>query len=238
VAPPCVQGGDLAPEHVLVNFPVPPGFVGPLPALGPPNFLIGPNAGVVWTRFTISPDPVAEDWDGSGEFLSGETEDYLLLVIDAADLSITKTDDPDPVIVGEDLTYTVTVTNNGPSDATGVSVTDTLPSGVTYNSDTPSQGSYDNSTGVWDVGNLASGASATLILVVTVDSSTTGTLTNDVSVIGEQDDPDPGNNIDTEDSKVSSPIVAAVPAISLWGGVVLALLLSVLMVWTMRRRTS
>jgi len=136
------------------------------------------------------------------------------------------------------VTYTIVVTNHGPSDATGVSVTDTLPSGVTYKSDIPSQGSYDSSTGVWDVGNLASGNSATLTLVVTVDSSTTGTLTNNVSVIGEQDDPDSGNNIDTEESEVSSPTVAAVPTVSLWGGVVLALLLSVLMVWTLRRRTS
>jgi len=62
---------------------------------------------------------------------------------------------------------------------------------VTYKSATSSQGTYDIGTGVWDVGNLAGGNSATLTLVVTVDSSTTGTLTNDVSVIGEQDATEP-----------------------------------------------
>ena len=44
-----------------------------------------------------------------------------------ADLSITKTDSPDPVTAGNDLTYTVTVHNYGPSDAQAVQVTDTLP---------------------------------------------------------------------------------------------------------------
>jgi len=71
------------PEHVLVNWPVPMGYAGPLSGLAPPNFLIGPNAGYVWTRFTITERPVPVSfpgWDGSGSFEDGETEDYLLLV--------------------------------------------------------------------------------------------------------------------------------------------------------------
>lgn len=76
-ASPCPGAG--APEWVLVNFPVPSGFVGPLSALGPPPFLIGPNFGFVWTRFTISQAPLTmPDWDGSGQFQNGESEDYLL----------------------------------------------------------------------------------------------------------------------------------------------------------------
>ena len=62
------------------------------------------------------------------------------LVVPQVDLTIDKSDNPDPVVAGEDLTYTLTVTNNGPSDATGVSVTDTLPPQVTYRSATASQG--------------------------------------------------------------------------------------------------
>lgn len=69
-----------APEHVLVDFPIPPGFSGPLSALMPPGFLIGPNAGYVWTRFSITERPVGVGWDGSGVFEDGESEDYLLRV--------------------------------------------------------------------------------------------------------------------------------------------------------------
>jgi len=70
------------PEHVLVNFPVPPGYQGPLSTLGPPAFLIGPVPGYVWARFSITETPVMVPWDGSGTFADGETEDYLLLVIE------------------------------------------------------------------------------------------------------------------------------------------------------------
>ena len=70
-----------APEWVLKNFLVPPGFAGPLSALSPPPFLIGPRTGYVWARFTISGSPIpGEDWDGSGQFQTGESEDYLLRI--------------------------------------------------------------------------------------------------------------------------------------------------------------
>ncbi len=66
------------PEHVLQNFVIPWGFAGPLSALMPPGFMIGPNTGYVWARFTISEAPVSPNWDGHGFFEDGETEDYLL----------------------------------------------------------------------------------------------------------------------------------------------------------------
>jgi hypothetical protein len=75
-----------APEHVLVNFQVPnpyPNPIGPpapLSALLPPGFLIGPNPGYVWARFTITERPILLPWDGSGGFEDGESEDYLLRV--------------------------------------------------------------------------------------------------------------------------------------------------------------
>ncbi len=75
-------GVGLAPEHVLVNFPVPNQYSGPLSGVIPPPlpFLIGPNPGYVWTRFTISESPVPPNWDGAATFEDGETEDYLLHV--------------------------------------------------------------------------------------------------------------------------------------------------------------
>ena len=63
------------------------------------------------------------------------------------------------VNVGDTVTYTVIVTNNGPDSATNVALTDWLPAGVTYVSDTATQGSYNDGTGVWTVGTIANGAS-------------------------------------------------------------------------------
>ncbi|TNE60346.1 MAG: T9SS type A sorting domain-containing protein [Bacteroidetes bacterium] len=71
--------GTPVPEHVLVDFPVPAGYSGPLSGLNPPNFMVGPNTPYVWSRFTISDVPVGtNNWNGSGDFMDGETEDYLL----------------------------------------------------------------------------------------------------------------------------------------------------------------
>lgn len=69
-----------APEHVLVNFRIPNPFDGPLSGLNPPGFLIGPNSGYVWARFTITEVPVLLPWEGDGAFEDGETEDYLLQI--------------------------------------------------------------------------------------------------------------------------------------------------------------
>ena len=76
----------MAQEHVLVNFLVPPAYSGPLSVLMPAGsgFLIGPNKGYVWSRFTITdqpvPGPPVAAWHGDGIFEHGETEDYLLRV--------------------------------------------------------------------------------------------------------------------------------------------------------------
>lgn len=74
------QPGITISEHALVDFLVPNGFSGPLSQLTPPNFLIGPQAGHAWTRFTITERPVGAGWTGEGGFEDGESEDYLLLI--------------------------------------------------------------------------------------------------------------------------------------------------------------
>jgi uncharacterized repeat protein (TIGR01451 family) len=127
-----------------------------------------------------------------------------------ADLVVAKTDDPDPVVAGEVLTYTLVVTNSSPSDATGVVVTDTLPSGIRFDSAGASQGTYNSVTGVWTVGDLADGGSATLTLVVTVDPSTRGTLSNVAEVSATESDPAPGNNVDGQGTTVNAETDLAV----------------------------
>ncbi len=78
---PSTQSGCAAPEHILLDFPIPSGYAGPLSALMPPGFLVGGNPGHVWSRFSVTNFPVGiHNWDGAGQFEDGETEDYLLLV--------------------------------------------------------------------------------------------------------------------------------------------------------------
>jgi uncharacterized repeat protein (TIGR01451 family) len=112
----------------------------------------------------------------------------------AADLSVTKTDSPDPVRVNNNLTYTVTVRNNGPATATGVTLKDALPRRVDYVSASASQGSCSRSsrTITCNLGTLASGANATVTIVV--KPTRTGSWTNTASVSGGQSDPSTGNN--------------------------------------------
>lgn len=127
------------------------------------------------------------------------------------DLSITKVDSPDPVAPGDDLTYTLKVTNGvtGAAVATGVFVTDTFPSSVTFKSAVPSQGVTNLVPGglTWDVGALIDGQSETLVIVVTVDAGAIdGTiLTNTAVVQGNQSDPDPSNNTSIVTTLVALP---------------------------------
>jgi len=151
--------------------------------------------------------------DGSSSVETPENQDTtldlkaLVTCLDA-DLAVVKSDSPDPVFAEENLTYTITVTNNGPRDATGVVVTEYLPVGVTYvdGSASPSQGSYNESTHEWDVGGLDNGDSATLELTVVVDSDTTGTITNTVCVDGNEPDPDDSNDCDDETTTIQEPV--------------------------------
>ena len=80
------------------------------------------------------------------------------------DLSITKTADKTTVNYLQNVTFTLTAHNNGPNDATGVTVTDKLPTGLKFVSATGS-GTYNSTSGVWTIGNLANGATATLSII-------------------------------------------------------------------------
>ncbi|MFK7736190.1 MAG: SdrD B-like domain-containing protein [Pirellulaceae bacterium] len=124
------------------------------------------------------------------------------------DLVVTKADSIDPVIAGNSLVYTVIVTNNGPSQATNVSLTDTLPAGVTFTSATSTQGTATNAGGVVtaDIGALASGASATVTINVGVDSTTTGTINNTASVTATETETDTSNNSVTEPTTVNTSV--------------------------------
>jgi uncharacterized repeat protein (TIGR01451 family) len=119
------------------------------------------------------------------------------------DLSVTKVDSADPARAGRNLTYTLTVTNNGPNPATGVTATDTLPSGLTARSTTASQGTCSGTTTVTcALGDLASGASATVTIVVRPTAA--GKITNTASVSGNQPDPNSANNTASQDTTITA----------------------------------
>ena len=120
-----------------------------------------------------------------------------------ADLSITKVDDVDPVVAGNNVVYTITVDNAGPGDAQNVVVTDTLPAGVTFVSST---GCVEDPTGVpsCSLGTIASGANASYTVTVSVDANTTGTISNVASVTSSTTDPNPANDSTTEDTTIDT----------------------------------
>ena len=119
-----------------------------------------------------------------------------------ADLSVTKTvNDPTPN-VGETIAYTITLTDNGPSNATNVILQDMLPAGLTFVSATPSQGTYVPApTSTWTVGSVANGSSAVLTIQATVVSP--NPATNSVTITSDQFDPNTGNN--TSPTSVVTP---------------------------------
>src|SRR4029079_621460 len=85
-----------------------------------------------------------------------------------ADLVLAKSvSDPAPD-VGDTITFTVTLANQGPATAGGVVVSDPLPPGLTFVNAVPSQGTYSPTTGRWAVGTLAAGATATLVITAQV----------------------------------------------------------------------
>ena len=86
-----------------------------------------------------------------------------------ANLVTTKNVDVLSPQAGDTIVYTLTVVNNGPAPASNVSLTDVLPAGVSYLSD-DSAGVYDSVAGVWTIGSLANGATATLNISATVDT--------------------------------------------------------------------
>ena len=147
--------------------------------------------------------PMDGDGDGDAVCDIGAYE-YGAVLSSGADLSVTKSDSPDPVDEGDSLSYTVIVTNNGFDSATGVTLMDTLPKGVTFVSATPSQGSCSGSSTVTcALGSLAVSGNATVTIVVTPTEA--GTLINAASVLCSIADPDDTNNTATTSTTVNTP---------------------------------
>jgi uncharacterized repeat protein (TIGR01451 family) len=128
-----------------------------------------------------------------------------------ADLGIlSSTVSPLPAGVGANVTFTAHVLNLGPQDATGVSLTDTLPNNVNFLSATATQGSCVQSKGIvaCSIGSLTSASDSQVSIVVS--PTVAGTITNSMSVTASEPDPIPGNNNVTQTGTVVAMLTLTV----------------------------
>ena len=139
---------------------------------------------------------------------NNSSETGITVVPESADIAITKIASNSNPIEGEFMSFTVSVTNNGPKAATNLTIIDQLPTGISYQDSLPSVGSYNPTTGIWDIGTLANGASASLILNVRVDGNTQGNTINNTAALDgmDQTDSDSQNNTATASITIVPPI--------------------------------
>jgi uncharacterized repeat protein (TIGR01451 family) len=143
--------------------------------------------------------------------LDNSATDIDTLVFPEADVSIAKTDGQDQVIAGATTEYTITVSNAGPDDVTGATVTDTPPAELTDVSwtCTPSGGATCSASGTDDINDtvdLPAGSSVVYTLTATVDPGMSASVANTatVTVPAGTNDPDLGNNTATDTNTIET----------------------------------
>jgi uncharacterized repeat protein (TIGR01451 family) len=154
------------------------------------------NAGDVYVAGETDSDHVSFPKKvGPDPLVSGGFDAFVakICVSGCADLRVAIADAPDPVRVGENITYTVTVTNGGPDSANNVALTITLPGTVTFVSSTPTAPTCVFTVALdCDLGNLNNGANTVVTLVVTTTAKKLLRLVADVSA--DETDTDPRND--------------------------------------------
>ncbi|MBC15131.1 MAG: hypothetical protein CMM85_19445 [Rhodothermaceae bacterium] len=147
------------------------------------------------------------------------TNNIDTLGFDAApevDLSVQVSVDDDAALPGETVTFTVAVTNDGPTDATGVDLLGTIAGDLTVTGLSVTNGSYDAATGAWTLGDLASGETAYATVTATVTGPTPGSLTAEVTATNEPDvDSTPNNAEAGEDDQDAATVTPAVADLAL-----------------------
>ncbi|MRX69743.1 DUF11 domain-containing protein, partial [Flavobacterium resistens] len=222
------QGGTVTATNVSVRDHIPLGFAivpGSVNSAGQYN--VGDNT-ITWTGLTIpsgsilhltfnatiravgpyvnSAEVIASDqFDPDSTPNNGiateDDQDDATVTLDIADLSLQKTVSPTTVSINDNVIFTIRVTNSGPSNATGITVSDQLPPGYTYVSDNGA-GKYNNITGIWNVGNLNNGNSLALQITAKVNVASAADYVNTAEIqTAKQKDPDstPGNGLPEDD---------------------------------------
>ncbi len=134
----------------------------------------------------FDPDP-----DNNGP---GDNSTPTSIPLNFADLRIEKVSDADIVSVGDQVTYTISIFNDGPDQATNVEVIDYLPYGLNYTGYESSQGNYNPGTGLWNVG-IVNVSPVPVTLSITAEVGNSGSITNQAFISSSnQGDPDPNDN--------------------------------------------
>lgn len=157
----------------------------------------GANSGAVLTNSATASTTTAES------STANNTATFNSTVTTSADVSIAKTG-PATASAGQNITYTLTINNVGPSNAQSVSVTDTLPAGETFVSASTGTGS-GTSYSSGNLGSLAAGASNTITIVATVGATVANnTLLTNSATVASTNDTTSGNNTATANTTVSN----------------------------------
>ncbi|MCW3466162.1 gliding motility-associated C-terminal domain-containing protein [Chitinophaga nivalis] len=123
---------------------------------------------------------------------TNNTSTVIPVPVPVADLRVVKTIGSSTPDVNSQVTFTITATNGGPSDATGITVTDILQSGYHFDQAITATGAYNAATGKWNIGNLSNGQSATLQIKATVNPD--GDYSNIAIIKGNEKDNHPTDN--------------------------------------------
>jgi uncharacterized repeat protein (TIGR01451 family) len=131
--------------------------------------------------------------DGDNKAAMSPCTDEQLVVSPQIDLAVTKVGSPNPVELGSNITWTMVVTNNGPDTATGVTISDPMPTGNTYVSASATQGSCTGGAILTcSLDTIPAKGTVTITLVTT--PTAVGTVTNTVTVVGNETETDTTNN--------------------------------------------
>lgn len=192
---PYVTNDGLVTDHAYVNATLASPLV-PEEAMGT---FIGEEASGTWTL------TVSDDLAGDGGSIDNWSLDIDTCTcgLQEADLQVSKTG----LLAGNQITWTVTVANNGPADATGVVVTDTLAACTTYVSD--DCGGSNVPPWTWNVGAVANGGSASCNIIVDASGCPPGVVDNTATGTGNEDDPVPGNDSGSAQVVIPTPALVA-----------------------------
>jgi VCBS repeat-containing protein len=128
--------------------------------------------------------------------IGGDFEGIVFLT-QSVDLDASITVSNTAPLVGDTVTYTITLRNTDPNIlASGVQLRSLVPTGLTFVSATASKGTYTNGTGLWNIGVMNANTTQTLTITYTVNAGTAGTTITRVAEIYRDDNPDPDSDVD------------------------------------------